>query len=173
MLELIRIQIRAEELCLRSVLMLSVYKNISEKRLLDQLSTVYLIRPGRSSAQQRSAHTVLDQIAREDYSFSRNISEVRSHYITTTSNNSKLKDIILDVILSDQSCAYLLAELLDAISGPNGIFPEILETMTEFNDRFSSVVIELTRLGKEYKNQELALKVMRALPKEWMSKLWR
>ncbi|KZV33673.1 hypothetical protein F511_33579 [Dorcoceras hygrometricum] len=41
------------------------------------------------------------------------------------------------------------------------------ETMTEFDERFSAVVIELTSLGKEYRNRELALKVMRALPREW------
>ncbi|KZV21132.1 hypothetical protein F511_13198, partial [Dorcoceras hygrometricum] len=41
------------------------------------------------------------------------------------------------------------------------------ETMTEFDERFSAVVIELTSLGKEYSNRDLALKVMRALPKEW------
>ncbi|KZV42978.1 hypothetical protein F511_22902 [Dorcoceras hygrometricum] len=40
------------------------------------------------------------------------------------------------------------------------------ETMTEFDERFSSVVIELTGLGNEYSNRELALKVMRALPRE-------
>ncbi|KZV27968.1 hypothetical protein F511_06443, partial [Dorcoceras hygrometricum] len=41
------------------------------------------------------------------------------------------------------------------------------ETMSEFDERFSSVVIDLTILGKEYNNRELALKVMRSLPKEW------
>ncbi|KZV56923.1 hypothetical protein F511_18935 [Dorcoceras hygrometricum] len=41
------------------------------------------------------------------------------------------------------------------------------ETMTEFDERFSAVVIELNSLGKEYSNRELALKVMRALPREW------
>ncbi|KZV23601.1 hypothetical protein F511_12736 [Dorcoceras hygrometricum] len=41
------------------------------------------------------------------------------------------------------------------------------ETMAEFDERFSAVVIELTSLGKEYNNRELALKVMRALPREW------
>ncbi|KZV46691.1 hypothetical protein F511_37986 [Dorcoceras hygrometricum] len=41
------------------------------------------------------------------------------------------------------------------------------ETMTEFDERFSAVVIELKSLGKEYINRELALKVMRALPREW------
>ncbi|KZV44668.1 hypothetical protein F511_35681 [Dorcoceras hygrometricum] len=41
------------------------------------------------------------------------------------------------------------------------------ETMAEFDERFSAVVIELTSLGKEYSNRELVLKVMRALPKEW------
>ncbi|KZV54172.1 hypothetical protein F511_36106 [Dorcoceras hygrometricum] len=40
------------------------------------------------------------------------------------------------------------------------------ETMEEFDERFSVVVIELTSLGKEYSNRELALKVMRALPRE-------
>ncbi|KZV22081.1 hypothetical protein F511_28322 [Dorcoceras hygrometricum] len=41
------------------------------------------------------------------------------------------------------------------------------ETMAEFDERFSAVVIELIGLGKEYSNRELALKVMRALPREW------
>ncbi|KZV27974.1 hypothetical protein F511_06449 [Dorcoceras hygrometricum] len=41
------------------------------------------------------------------------------------------------------------------------------ETMAEFDERFSAVVIELTSLGKEYSNRELALNVMRALPREW------
>ncbi|KZV49921.1 hypothetical protein F511_31553 [Dorcoceras hygrometricum] len=41
------------------------------------------------------------------------------------------------------------------------------ETMAEFDERFSVVVIELNSLGKEYSNRELALKVMRAVPKEW------
>ncbi|KZV16981.1 hypothetical protein F511_28395 [Dorcoceras hygrometricum] len=41
------------------------------------------------------------------------------------------------------------------------------ETMAEFDERFSAVVIELTSFGKEYSNRELALKVMRALPREW------
>ncbi|KZV34514.1 hypothetical protein F511_21751 [Dorcoceras hygrometricum] len=41
------------------------------------------------------------------------------------------------------------------------------ETMTEFDERSSAIVIELNSLGKEYSNRELALKVMRALPKEW------
>ncbi|KZV27766.1 hypothetical protein F511_32991 [Dorcoceras hygrometricum] len=41
------------------------------------------------------------------------------------------------------------------------------ETMAEFDERFSAVVIELTSLGKEYSNRELELKVMRALPREW------
>ncbi|KZV15620.1 hypothetical protein F511_40430 [Dorcoceras hygrometricum] len=41
------------------------------------------------------------------------------------------------------------------------------ETMTEFDESFSAVVIDLTSLGKEYNNRELALKVMRALPREW------
>ncbi|KZV36120.1 hypothetical protein F511_22099 [Dorcoceras hygrometricum] len=41
------------------------------------------------------------------------------------------------------------------------------ETMVEFDERFSAVVIELTSLGKEYSNRELALKVMRVLPREW------
>ncbi|KZV23040.1 hypothetical protein F511_28800 [Dorcoceras hygrometricum] len=41
------------------------------------------------------------------------------------------------------------------------------ETMAEFDERFSAVVIELNSLGKEYSNSELVLKVMRALPKEW------
>ncbi|KZV50296.1 hypothetical protein F511_37224 [Dorcoceras hygrometricum] len=45
------------------------------------------------------------------------------------------------------------------------------ETMAEFDERFSAVVIELTSLGKEYSNRELVLKVMRALPREWDVKM--
>ncbi|KZV45862.1 hypothetical protein F511_30180 [Dorcoceras hygrometricum] len=41
------------------------------------------------------------------------------------------------------------------------------ETMAEFDERFSAVVIEFTSLGKEYINRKMALKVMRALPREW------
>ncbi|KZV25473.1 hypothetical protein F511_05523 [Dorcoceras hygrometricum] len=41
------------------------------------------------------------------------------------------------------------------------------ETMSEFIERFIVVVIELTSLGKDYSNRELALKEMRALPREW------
>ncbi|KZV25297.1 hypothetical protein F511_07429 [Dorcoceras hygrometricum] len=41
------------------------------------------------------------------------------------------------------------------------------ETMTEFDERFSAIVIKLNSLGKEYSNRELAMKVMRALPREW------
>ncbi|KZV38412.1 hypothetical protein F511_22911 [Dorcoceras hygrometricum] len=41
------------------------------------------------------------------------------------------------------------------------------ETMAEFDERFSSLVIELARLNKTYSNREMAVKVMRALPKEW------
>ncbi|XP_073016746.1 uncharacterized protein [Primulina eburnea] len=41
------------------------------------------------------------------------------------------------------------------------------ETLAEFDERFSSIIIELTSLGKEYSNREIALKVTRALPREW------
>ncbi|KZV20927.1 hypothetical protein F511_08841 [Dorcoceras hygrometricum] len=41
------------------------------------------------------------------------------------------------------------------------------ETMAEFDERFSAVVIEPKSVGKQYNNRELALKVMRALPREW------
>ncbi|XP_073279543.1 uncharacterized protein [Primulina huaijiensis] len=41
------------------------------------------------------------------------------------------------------------------------------ETLNEFDERFSSLVNELAALGKDYGNREIALKVMRALPREW------
>ena len=41
------------------------------------------------------------------------------------------------------------------------------ETMTEFDERFSNIVVELTSLGKTLGNKELASKVLRTLPKEW------
>ncbi|XP_073020869.1 uncharacterized protein [Primulina eburnea] len=40
------------------------------------------------------------------------------------------------------------------------------ETMNEFDERFSSLVNELTALGKDFGNREVALKLMRALPRE-------
>ncbi|XP_073057192.1 uncharacterized protein [Primulina eburnea] len=40
------------------------------------------------------------------------------------------------------------------------------ETLAEFDERCSSIIIQLTSLGKEYSNREIALKVMRALPRE-------
>ncbi|XP_075481190.1 uncharacterized protein LOC142521902 [Primulina tabacum] len=41
------------------------------------------------------------------------------------------------------------------------------ETLAEFDEQFSSIIIEFISLGKEYSNREIALKVMRALPREW------
>ncbi|XP_073152213.1 uncharacterized protein [Henckelia pumila] len=41
------------------------------------------------------------------------------------------------------------------------------ESMTKFDDRVSSIVIELNGLGKTYPNREVILKVIRGLPKEW------
>ncbi|XP_073271471.1 uncharacterized protein [Primulina huaijiensis] len=40
------------------------------------------------------------------------------------------------------------------------------ETMNEFDERFSSLVNELSALGNDFGNREVALKVMRALPRE-------
>ncbi|XP_073126225.1 uncharacterized protein [Henckelia pumila] len=41
------------------------------------------------------------------------------------------------------------------------------ETMAEFDERFNNIVCEIIALGKIYINREIALKVMRALPREW------
>ncbi|XP_073133548.1 uncharacterized protein [Henckelia pumila] len=41
------------------------------------------------------------------------------------------------------------------------------ESMTEFDEQVSSIVIELNALGKTYPNQKIILKVIRGLPKEW------
>ena len=41
------------------------------------------------------------------------------------------------------------------------------ESMSEFDERFSSIVVELISLGKTLGNKEIAIKVMRAFPKEW------
>ncbi|XP_075489525.1 uncharacterized protein LOC142528370 [Primulina tabacum] len=38
------------------------------------------------------------------------------------------------------------------------------ETLAEFDERFSGIIIELISLGKDYSNREISLKVMRALP---------
>ncbi|XP_047309758.1 uncharacterized protein LOC124913200 [Impatiens glandulifera] len=42
-----------------------------------------------------------------------------------------------------------------------------IETMTEFDERFSIIVIELSTLGTTCSNREVVIKVMRVLPKEW------
>ena len=39
--------------------------------------------------------------------------------------------------------------------------------MSEFDERISSIVVELINLGKTYSNREVAIKVMKALPREW------
>ena len=41
------------------------------------------------------------------------------------------------------------------------------EKMSDFDERFTSLYIELTSLGKTFDNREIAIKVMRALPREW------
>ncbi|XP_073061913.1 uncharacterized protein [Primulina eburnea] len=41
------------------------------------------------------------------------------------------------------------------------------ETLAEFEERFSGIIIEIIFLGKEYSNREISLKIMRALPREW------
>ncbi|XP_047306304.1 uncharacterized protein LOC124909695 [Impatiens glandulifera] len=40
------------------------------------------------------------------------------------------------------------------------------ETLIKFDERFSSIVIELSTLGKTYSNREVAIKLMRALSRE-------
>ncbi|XP_073031133.1 uncharacterized protein [Primulina eburnea] len=40
------------------------------------------------------------------------------------------------------------------------------ETLAEFDERFIGIIIELISLGKDYSNREIALKFMRALPRE-------
>ncbi|XP_073122726.1 uncharacterized protein [Henckelia pumila] len=58
-------------------------------------------------------------------------------------------------------------KLMVAIQKFENIKMKLRETMNEFDERFSSIMIELNALGKGYSNRELALKVMRALPHEW------
>ncbi|XP_073138494.1 uncharacterized protein [Henckelia pumila] len=41
------------------------------------------------------------------------------------------------------------------------------ESMTEFDERVSSIVIELNALGKTYPNRDVIFKVILVLPKEW------
>ncbi|MDQ9783013.1 hypothetical protein, partial [Serratia marcescens] len=44
------------------------------------------------------------------------------------------------------------------------------EKIATFDERFTSVVNELSSLGKTFDNRELAIKVLKALPKEWYMK---
>ncbi|XP_047331469.1 uncharacterized protein LOC124935046 [Impatiens glandulifera] len=46
------------------------------------------------------------------------------------------------------------------------------ETITKFDERFSSIVIELLTLGKVYNNREVVIKAMKALPENGISKRW-
>ena len=41
------------------------------------------------------------------------------------------------------------------------------EKMAEFDERFTNLYMELTTLEKVFENREIAVKVMRALPREW------
>ena len=45
------------------------------------------------------------------------------------------------------------------------------ETLDQLDGRFTDIVNELTALGKEYTPREMALKVLRSLPKEWDMKV--
>jgi hypothetical protein len=45
------------------------------------------------------------------------------------------------------------------------------ETVDKLDGRFTEIINELTSLGKEYSNREMALKILRALPKEWDMKV--
>ncbi|XP_073122556.1 uncharacterized protein [Henckelia pumila] len=58
-------------------------------------------------------------------------------------------------------------KLMVAIQKFDSIKMKSGETMNEFDERFSSIMIELNSLGKSYGKREVALKVMRALPREW------
>lgn len=40
------------------------------------------------------------------------------------------------------------------------------DSLNEFNERFNSIIIELTTLGKEYTNRKIVLKVMRVLSRK-------
>ncbi|XP_073121012.1 uncharacterized protein [Henckelia pumila] len=57
-------------------------------------------------------------------------------------------------------------KLVVAIQKFDGIKMKPEETMNEFDERFSSTIIELNTLGQSYSNREVALKVMIALPHE-------
>ncbi|XP_073120305.1 uncharacterized protein [Henckelia pumila] len=57
-------------------------------------------------------------------------------------------------------------KLMVAIQNFDNIKMKPRETMNEFDERFSSIMIELNALGKSYSSHEVALKVMRALPRE-------
>ncbi|XP_075475476.1 uncharacterized protein LOC142506183 [Primulina tabacum] len=41
------------------------------------------------------------------------------------------------------------------------------ESMSDFNERVSSIVNELNALGRVHSNKEIAMKLIRGLPKEW------
>ncbi|MDQ9475020.1 hypothetical protein RF074_05345, partial [Serratia marcescens] len=41
------------------------------------------------------------------------------------------------------------------------------EKIAMFDKRFTAIVNELSNLGKNFENRELALKVMRSLPRKW------
>ncbi|KAL8480876.1 hypothetical protein ACS0TY_027412 [Phlomoides rotata] len=44
------------------------------------------------------------------------------------------------------------------------------ENIDQFDNRFTAIINEINDLGKEYTNKEVALKILRALPKKWRTK---
>ncbi|KAL8499105.1 hypothetical protein ACS0TY_022176 [Phlomoides rotata] len=44
------------------------------------------------------------------------------------------------------------------------------ETIDQFDNKYTAIINEINDLGKEYTNKEIALKILRALPKKWRTK---
>ncbi|KZV32163.1 hypothetical protein F511_24157 [Dorcoceras hygrometricum] len=105
----------------------------------------------------------LDNVARDIIykTLDKNIFSKIKTCATTKEIWEKLKQICEDNDETKENKLTVAQQKYESIKIKDG------ETMTEFDERFSAVVIELTILGKEYSNRELALKVMRALPREW------
>lgn len=58
-----------------------------------------------------------------------------------------------------------------AIQKFDSIKMKAMKSMSDFDQRVRNIIIELAVLFKEYDNHEIALKVMRALSREWDVKI--
>ncbi|XP_073138774.1 uncharacterized protein [Henckelia pumila] len=89
------------------------------------------------------------------------IEKPRIEWTTEDKKKANLDNVAKDILQKKTNYISVSTQKFDNIKMKPG------ESMTEFDERVSSIVIELNGLGKTYPNREVILKVIRGLPKEW------